>query len=159
MGLLEPRKSTGNLNSTELTGEIKFHCLCGCSYLQKALEHISLFLLKLPILIMFITNFRSACPFDIVLLISQDRILNCPKTSYCQWGISDFFYRIFFFKAMFTITKNVGNLVVLNSHVFATIKDHGILNITVINFKQSILNQNTWNILPTTLHLCQTFNL
>lgn len=43
MGLLEPRKTTGNLNSTDLTRKIKFHCLCGCSYLQKPLKtHFSI---------------------------------------------------------------------------------------------------------------------
>lgn len=44
----------------------------------------------------------STCSFDIVLLISQDRILNYTKTSYSEQGLSDFFQQIFFFEAVFT---------------------------------------------------------
>lgn len=46
------------------------------SYFQKLLKDISLFILKLPRLIIFITSFTPSCSFEIVLLIRQDRILN-----------------------------------------------------------------------------------
>jgi len=43
MGLLEPRKTTGNLNSTDFIREIKFRCLGGCSYLQKTFKDTFLY--------------------------------------------------------------------------------------------------------------------
>jgi len=44
---------------------------------------------------------------------------------------------------MFATARNNTNVVMLDSHLFATVKGHCILNVTVINFKKSILNQKT----------------